>query len=57
MVLEELQIERIVEDPGNCVMYYIKYEPERVFMKGELVLIPKDTELSPDYVQKWWVKD
>ena len=53
MVLEELQIERIVEDPGNCVMYYIKYEPERVFMKGELVLIPKDTELSPDYVQKW----
>ena len=27
--------------------------PERVFVKEKLMLIPKDTELPLDYVQKW----
>ena len=43
----------IVENPGNRVMYYLKDGPERTFVSEELMLIPEDTELPPDYVQKW----
>ena len=47
------RLREIVEDSGNRVMYYLKDGPERVFVKEELMLIPEDTELPPDYVQKW----
>ena len=43
----------IVETPGNRVMYYLKDGPERAFVLEELMLIPEDTELPPDYVQEW----
>ena len=43
----------IVEDSGNRVMYYLKDGPERAFVSEELMLIPEDTELAPDYVQNW----
>ena len=43
----------IAEDPGNRMMYYLKDGPESSFVKEELMLIPEDTELPPDYVQKW----
>ena len=46
------RLREIVEDPGNSVMYYLKDGPERAFVLEELILIPKDTELPPDYVQK-----
>ena len=38
---------------GNRVMYHLKDGPERVFTEEELMPIPKDTKLQPDYVQKW----
>ena len=47
------RLREIVEDPGNRVMYYLLNGPERAFVKEELVLIPEDTELPPDYVQEW----
>ena len=47
------RLREIVEDSGNCVMYYLKDDPERAFVKEELMLIPEDTELPPDDVQKW----
>ena len=43
----------IIEDPDNCVMYYLSDRSERAFVKEELMLIAEDTELPPDYVQKW----
>ena len=43
----------VVEDSGNWVMYYLSDGPKRAFVSEELMLILKDTELSPDYVQKW----
>ena len=46
------RLREIVEDHGNRVMYYLN-GPERAFVKEELMLIPEDTELPPDYVQKW----
>ena len=47
------KLRETVENPGNHVMYYMKNGSERAFVKEELMLIPKDTELPPDYVQKW----
>ena len=34
-------------------MYYLADGPERAFVSEELMFIPEDTELPPDYVQEW----
>ena len=47
------RLREIVENPGNCMMYYLTDGPERAFVSEELMLIPEDTELPPDYVQEW----
>ena len=47
------QLGKIVKDPGNRMMYYLEDGPERAFVSEELMLIPEDTELPPDYVQNW----
>ena len=38
---------------GNRVMYYLSDGPERAFVSEELMLISEDTELPPDYIEKW----
>ena len=47
------RLREIAENPGNHVMYYLLDGPERAFVSEELMLIPEDTELPPDYVQEW----
>ena len=47
------RLREIVENTGNRVMYYLLNGPERAFVSEELMLIPEDTELPPDYVQEW----
>ena len=47
-----LKIELSRVESGNQVIYHIKDGPEIAFVKEELMLIPEDTELSPDYSQK-----
>ena len=47
------RLREIIEDAGSRVMYHLKDGPERAFVSEELMLIPEDTELSPDYVQEW----
>ena len=47
------RLREIVENPGNQVMYYLLNGPKRAFVLEELMLIPEDTELPPDYVQEW----
>ena len=59
------RLREITENPGNRVMYYLgdgsagpgtpegSHGPERAFVSEELMLIPEDTELPPDYVQEW----
>ena len=42
-----------MENSGNRVMYYLTDGPEQAFVSEELMLIPEDTELPPDYVQEW----
>ena len=47
------KLREIDENPGNHVMYYLLNGPERAFVLEELMLIPEDTELPPDYIQEW----
>ena len=47
------RLREIRENPGNRVIYYLLNGPERAFALEELMLIPEDTELPPDYVQEW----
>ena len=47
------RLREVVESPGNWVMYYLTDGHERAFVSEELMLIPEDTELPPDYVQEW----
>ena len=59
------RLREVVESPGNRMMYYLadgtaglgtppgSHGPERAFVSEELMLIPEDTELPPDYVQEW----
>ena len=48
------RLREIVENPGNCVMYYLADNgPDRAFVSEELMLIPEDTELPLDYIQEW----
>ena len=47
------RLREITENTGNRVMYYLLNGPEKAFVSEELMLIPEDTELPPDYVQEW----
>ena len=47
------RLREIIENPVNRVMYYLREGPERAFVLEELMLIPEDTELPPDYIQEW----
>ena len=47
------RLRKVVESAGNRVIYYLADGPERAFVSEELMLIPEDTELPPDYVQEW----
>ena len=45
---------RIIENPGQRVLYYLTggdKAPERAFVREELMLISKDTEVPPDHVK------
>ena len=43
-----------MENPDNRVMYYLRDDgPKLAFVSEELMLIPEDIELPPDYVQEW----
>ena len=47
------RIDRIVENPGQRVLYYLAEGPKRAFVCEELMQIPEGTELPPDYVKEW----
>ena len=47
------RLREVIEDACNRVMYYLSNGPERAFVSEELMLIPEDTKLSPDYGQEW----
>ena len=47
------RLDRIIENPGQRVIYHLQHGPERAFVKEELMLIPEDTQLPPEWVKDW----
>ena len=50
---ETYRLDRVIEDPGQRAIYHLQGGPERAFVREELMLIPENTELPPDFVKKW----
>ena len=47
------QLDRIVQDPGNRVLYYFQDGPDRVFVREELMYVSEDTQVPPDWASEW----
>ena len=47
------RIDKIIQDKGQRVLYYLNDGPKRSFVREELMLVPEATQLPPDYVQGW----
>ena len=47
------RLDRIIENPGQRVLYYIADGPQRAFVREELMSIPEDTEVPPEWVKEW----
>ena len=47
------RLDQIVQDPGNCVLYYMHGGPDRAFVCEELMNVSEDTQVPPDWVSEW----
>ena len=47
------RLDRIVQEPGNGVLYYLQDWPDRAFVHEGLIHISKDTQVPPDWVSEW----
>ena len=47
------RLDRIVQDPGNCALYYLQDGPVRAFVRKELMHVSEDTQVPPDWVSEW----
>ena len=47
------RLDRIVQEPGNRVLYYLQGGPNRAFVREELMHISEDTQAPPDWVSEW----
>ena len=46
------RLDRIVQDTGNRVLYYLQDELDRAFVREELMHISEDTQVPPDWVNE-----
>ena len=46
-------LDRIVQNPGNHVLYYLQDGPDRDFVREELMHVSEDTKVPPDWVSEW----
>ena len=47
------RLDRIVQEAGNRVLYYLQDRPNSAFVRGELMHISQDTQVSPDWASEW----
>ena len=47
------RLDRINQEPGNRIFYYLQGGPERAFAREELMQVPETTEKPPVWVQGW----
>ena len=46
------QTRLIIEEPGNHILYYLQCGPDRAFVSEELMHIPEDTHVTPEWVMQ-----
>ena len=46
------RLDRIVQDPGNRVLYYLQDGPDRAFIREELMHVSEDTQEPLDWVSE-----
>ena len=51
-VKNSYRLDRIVQEPGNRVMYYLQNGPDRVFVHEELMNVSEDIEVPPEWVNQ-----
>ena len=44
---------RIVQEPGNCILYSLQDETNRAFVYEELMHTPEDTQVPPKWESEW----
>ena len=44
---------RIIEKPGNRVLYHMKDGADRVFVSEELMHISEDTQVPSEWISEW----
>ena len=47
------RLDRIVQGPGNHVLYYLQDRPDRAIVREELMPVSEDTQIPPDWVSEW----
>ena len=47
------RLDRIVENLGQRVLYYLTDGPKKAFVREELMQIPEGTEVPPEWVEEW----
>ena len=47
------RLNRIVQESGNRVLYYLQDGSDRAFVSEELMHVPEDTQVSPNWVSEW----
>ena len=46
-------LDQIVQDPGNRVLYYLQDEPDKAFVREELMHVSEDIQVPPDWASEW----
>ena len=42
-----------IQDPNNCIFYYLQDGPDRAFVREELMHVSEDNQVPPDWVSEW----
>ena len=45
-------LDRTIQEPGYRVLHYLQGGPDRAFVREELMHIPEDTQVPPDWVSE-----
>ena len=47
------RLDRIVQDSGNRVLYYLQDRPDRAFVREELMHVSENAQVPADWVSEW----
>ena len=47
------RLDRIMQEPGNRILYYLQDGPDRTFVSEESIHIFEEAQVPPDWVSEW----